>query len=479
VRRFKTLHRRDALKLGAAALGGFALPLGCEPGEQPWILDRPIDPSIYDGGEEVAADPEGLPVDEAVFDLGVQAGAVRAGSVLLWTHVPSGQTVNVTVFRPGATADRWVVAFTGEGTPNNGGYIQVRATGLAPGTWYSYVFDDGSGRSLTGRFQTAFPIGARTPLTVGAMTCTHWEQRPWVAAERIAQEEPQLLLHLGDMGYFDGSDTLNDYRELWRDVLDDPGYRAVLPTAAMYATWDDHEITNDLNPETVDPELVATAKQAYFEALPQERQTDGQIWKSFRWGDTAEFFVMDCRTERRPSTREDADATYISDEQMAWLKQALTDSPCHFKVMLNSVPATLFTSDFWALQGDRWQGYFAQREELLSFITDADITNVWFLAGDFHLGFVTRLEPDGPRRNMYEIAVGPTGPRVSNPLAFLLTIDSEDTEVVFPPNQFLYARGGIAATMLTFDPIRDGVRVRYIEPGTDEVLFDEFLRQGE
>jgi len=472
----KRLPRREVLKLGAVAVGAAALPAGCDAGD-PLTLSRPIDPDLYDGGEEVEDTFTGATEDTMRFDLGVQAGGMQTGSALLWTHVTDDEGLTLRVWRPGAEAGRVVLAFEGDAAPNDGGFALRRASDLAPGTEYFYAFfaPDG-GRSTVGRVVTSPPAGHLAPVTVGAMTCTNARTQPWVACERIAEQELDLLLHLGDMSYNDGAVTLSDYREKWHDTLSDPGYRAVLPSAGMYATWDDHEISNDLNPETIAPGLIDTAKRAYFEALPQERNPDGHLWKSYRWGDSVEFFVLDCRTERVPSTRQGEDAVYISDEQMAWFKDALTASPCHFKVVLNSVPVTGFTSDFWALTGDRWQGYQAQRDEVLDFITDSDLRNVWFLAGDFHLGFVTRLEPEGPRRNMWEIAVGPTG-NLGNPLALLID-DPEVGEEIFPRSMFRYARGALSATYLTFDPLRDTVRVRFVHAETDEVLYDEHLRWG-
>ena len=41
---------------------------------------------------------------------------------------------------------------------------------------------------------------------------------------------------------------------------------------------------------------------------------------------------------------------------MDWLKQALSDSPCAFKVILNSVPIMGFT-DVWPELMDRWQAF--------------------------------------------------------------------------------------------------------------------------
>jgi phosphodiesterase/alkaline phosphatase D-like protein len=470
------ISRREVLKLGAVAVGAATLPAACAP-DDPLTFSPPIDASQYDGGSEVDDLFTGATEDTTRFDLGVQAGSMQTGSALLWTHVTSDEVVTLRVWRPGATAGRVVLAFEGDAAPNSGGFTLRRAVGLAPGTEYFYAFFAGDGRrSSVGRVVTPPPAGHLAPVTVGAMTCTNARTQPWIACEHIATQRLDLLLHLGDMSYNDGAVTLDDYRAKWRATLGDPGYRAVLPTAGMYATWDDHEISNDLNPETIAPGLIATAKRAYFEALPQERNPDGHLWKSYRWGDSVEFFVLDCRTERVPSSREGDDATYISPEQMQWFKDALISSPCHFKVVLNSVPVTGFTSDFWALAGDRWQGYEAQRDEVLDFITDNDVRNVWFLAGDFHLGFVTRLEPEAPRRNMWEIAVGPTG-NLGNPLA-LLVDDPEVGEDIFPRSMFRYARGALCATYLTFDPLRDTVRVRFVNGETDEVLYDEHLRWG-
>lgn len=475
----KKLPRRDVLKLGAAAVGACALPVGCAPRTDPIVLTDGVDPADYDGGVEVEDTFTPAPQDDETFDLGVQAGAVRPNSARLWAHVTGyDAALSVAVWRPGVEdPDLVVVGFEGDASPNDGGYALLNVTGLAPATEYFYAFfkEDGS-RSGLGRIKTAFPPGFLAPLTVGAMTCTNERNAPWRACEKIAAERPDLLLHVGDMSYNDGAFTLEEYRQKWALALSDPGYRAVLPTAGMYNAWDDHEFTNDLNPETVDPDLLRNATQAFYESLPQEPGPEGKLWKSYRWGATVEFFVLDCRTERKPSTRDSEDAVYIGEEQMAWLKGALSESPCHFKVLLNSVPATGFTSDFWALRGDRWQGYQAQRQELLDFITDSAIENVWFIAGDFHLGFVTRLEADGPARNMWEIACGPTG-NLGNPLA-LLVDDPEVGPDVFPPSMFRYARGAIAATMLTFDPLRNTVRVRFIDAEDDEVLFDEYLQWG-
>lgn len=478
-----TLNRREALRLGAAAASLALLPLpGCGPGEPPTRhLNSRVDPSV-DGAEDVAFAPEELPHDEALFAVPVTAGAMRADSALVHGHTSDTAPKRLRVWREGSEPGRKALVLNEDVTPNDGGHLALSVTGLAPATWYSYAFLDGDGdepvgRSLIGRFRTAFPEDWLFPVRIGALSCTRQRNQPWVTLERAAEEEVDCLVHLGDFSYNDGAVTLDEYREIWRGTLSDPGYQALLPRAGLYASWDDHEFDNDLDPELMHAAQLQAAKDAFFEAVPAERGPDGELWTSYRWGRTVEIFVVDSRSERKRSLRQQDVEAYLGAEQLAWLKQGLKDSPCHFKVLLNSVPVTRMSS-LWANAIDRWQGYEPAREELLSFLVDEDIDNVWFLSGDFHMGFVGRVEPEGPRRKYWEIAAGPSG-NVGNPLGFLVEQGGEAKEDVFPSNQFLYGRGRMAVTTLSFDPILDGVRVRFIDGDSGEVLFDQLVRAEE
>lgn len=474
--------RRAFLRLGAVASGALALPPGCTP-QAPTPDAGPeepnLDPDEYDGGELVPFEPDAVPEDAERFPLAVQAGAMGPEGALLWGWATPGARVRLRVFRsPTGGGEGVVMPFDEELNASEGGALNASVSGLAPATWYRYAFfevdDDGApiGRSLIGRVRTAIPEGWRVPLTLACATCTNFRNQPYRALERMAEKDFDLLVHLGDMSYNDGVVTLDEYREKWRQTLADPGYRALLSRAGFYIAWDDHEITNNLNPEEIDPAQMEAAKAAFFEMLPAPRGEAGQLWTSHRWGDTLEVIVLDCRTERRPSTRDSDTPIYLSPEQMAFFKERLKESPCHFKVVLNSVPMTRMP-ELWALQGDRWQGYAAQREEVLSFLEEHDIDNVWFLSGDFHMGFVGRLEPEGYGRRIWEIAVGPSG-NLGNPLGYLAE-QEEYREQVFPAAQFEYGRGRLAATLLTFDPREDRVRVRFIDAETDETLYDAWL----
>jgi hypothetical protein len=59
-------------------------------------------------------------------------------------------------------------------------------------------------------------------------------------------------------------------------------------------------------------------------------------------------------------------------------------------------------SEFLLLPYDRWEGYPAERSELLNFISDNDIKNVIFLTTDLHGAVVNTLE-----NGCKEIITGP------------------------------------------------------------------------
>jgi alkaline phosphatase D len=294
----------------------------------------------------------------------------------------------------------------------------------------------------------------------------------------LGAQPMDLWVHLGDISYNDGADSLPAFRQKWQTQFQDPGYRALMPAAGAYLVWDDHDFANNLDPEALGPShpIILDGRTAFRETLPVE---EDRAWRSYRWGRTAEFFLLDLRLERKPSTRETPDAQYLSPEQLAWFQQALRDSPCHFKVVMTSLPITNLPPPSWGGQADRWQGYAAQREKVLAFLDEQALDNVWFLSGDIHVGTIMRVERTGPRRKYVEICVGPAGN--VNPLTLVLEPGQEENrKIVFPPDQFLYASGAFQATVLTFDPKANTVRVVFLDPKKgDAATCDQTLRFAE
>jgi phosphodiesterase/alkaline phosphatase D-like protein len=485
------MDRRDFLRLTALGLIAPAcVPSGAPPPE-PVCVDVPDAP--VDGAVRTAFAPDAVTLDDVAFPQGVMAGAMAATAATLWARVEGDRStapLRLKVWRDvdgdaenvDLVLDEAVTPVGDSDDPGIvSGIVKRRLTGLAPGTTYRYgLFAvDASGapvaRSVVGRVRTAIADDSCAPVTFGATTCTNPRSAPFDCLAQMAETDPELgdldaVLHVGDMVYADGSRSADDYRGHWRAAVGDPGYRALLAKAGLLVTWDDHEFDNNLNPENAPAGLIDVAKAAFYENLPMERGEGGVDWSSHRFGTAVEVIRLDARSERQPSLRGEDAAAYLSREQMDFLKDRLKNSPCHFKVVMNSVPMTKMP-ELWISQQDRWQGYEPAREEILSFLEDNDIDNVWFISGDFHVGFVARLEQEGFRSRLWEVAVGPGG-NLGNPImAFVLGGQRED---VFPRAQFAYGEGKLAATRLRFDPGSDSVHIKFTA-ADGEVLFDEQL----
>lgn len=419
-------------------------------------------------------DPAALPLSTESFPFGVMSGSAD-GTRAVFTAISAGLASARLMVLRGEGADTRLVADV-EVLPNDGGYLKASVEGLSPGAKYRYAFTNAEGtqRSEVGQLKTPFATGCRAPVRFAATTCT--KVHPYDSLKIAAGYELDAFVHLGDMSYNDGATTLAEFREKWKASIDDAGYRAILPKAPLYITWDDHEFRNNTEWASATPEALAAFKAAFFELLPTEPGPDGRLWRSHRFGDTVELFVLDSRSERKPDTRTTPDAEYLSNAQLEWLIEGLKKSTAHFKVLMSSVPIANFP-DSWLTEGDRWEGYAAQREKLLGAIEQHGIRNVWSLSGDFHVGAVLRFEREGARSRMWDILVGP-GANGPNPLELAYRFSPQNAEEIAPADQFKYFSGEFAATLLDFDPAADEVRVRFLSAKDGSTLFDEKLKQG-
>ncbi|RLB56046.1 MAG: hypothetical protein DRJ42_04375 [Deltaproteobacteria bacterium] len=481
--------------------------------------DPGIDPATYEtDATTIAFDPEAVPASEASFPHGIMAGAMKPDSALFWTHrVGTGDTI-LRVYRQGAAAGEVVVAYEATVAPDAFGYVRETAAPLAPATVYNYAFfvSDGADgfttRSGIGRVRTALAPDMALKLTFGATTCTgsvtgfgepDGERQVlanggYPALTLLADMEVDALLHLGDMSYNDAAWVVADMRPPadapalyrsndlgWGFTQNIQGYRDVLASTGLYFTLDDHEVVDSdaFDPETMVPSRLTAALDTMVQNVPIERGPGGELWASYQWGLTAEVIVTDLRTERLPSTRTTDDAIFVGAEQLAFIKDRLLNSTAHFKLVFSSVNMTNLPGESgWDIPlafNDRWEGYDSQRRELLDFIIDNGIDDIYFLAGDIHANFVGRLEPEGtsPYARMWEITVGP-GASGDNPLGALLEQGILMPQDVFPCEQFVFGSGRTqVATTLELDPLADTLRVRFIDALTEEVLYDDVLQQ--
>jgi alkaline phosphatase D len=384
------------------------------------------------------------------FPLGVASGDPLPDGAVLWTRYTGSQPLRAVVWRADDEGLKGVRLF--EAAPADGGFTHVDARGLAPDTWHHFAFVDLAGnvaRSPVGRFRTAPAVGSRRRVRLGATSCTCNGLSFSVLARAAERDTLDAFLLLGDTVYCDGSRTLEQFREKWRDAFVQPEYQALKASTAMIATWDDHEFFNDWTEDTISPGQFAAASAAWFEHLPMRRdpRTPARVWRSLRFGDTAEIFVLDGRSERYRSRRQ-----YLSPEQLGWLKDGLAKSTAVFKLIMNSVPISSFDSIwFRASIGDRWESFPEDREAILRHVDDVKIPGVLWVSGDFHLACAGRVSRSGPGEKAIEVLVGP-GAQVPN------------AALVYPSApQFDWSSGTNNFAELDLDPSSGDARITWID----------------
>ncbi len=329
-----------------------------------------LDAGVADAGTPDAGipveNPETLVESDLVFTFGIAAGDAHEDRVILQTRYSGTDPLSLRVWRMEGTTYAELVADEAV-MPGDGGFVHLDVQGLVAGARYRYAFLHGAnGRSPIGRFRAALAPGQLEPLTFGACCCTNQSVTPKPLARAAEREDLDAFLLLGDTSYNDGADSVAEYRAKWSSSLSRPEYRALRASVGLVATWDDHEVANDFNPELTSASKLGAARKTFFESLPIRRHATepDRIWKSTRWGDTAELFVLDGRSERKPSSLLTSTHIYLSRLQMDWFKAALKSSPCMFKVILNSVPISDF--GFSAFNFDSWRVYQNQRVEFSS-----------------------------------------------------------------------------------------------------------------
>jgi len=402
-----------------------------------------------------------------LFPHGVASGDVRETSALLWTRPSRLAPVTVEV---SADPQFGSIAFQRTVTPNpeRDLTVKVLASGLAPATRYYYRFRAGRGAySQQGAFVTPPAADASADLTFAYSACSDGGHVGGVPAlslgllDAVVADRPDFFAHLGDNMYPDSSlvpnpvFTLEAYRGKYKEIRSIPTFRNFTASTSMIVTWDDHEVENDYDRETVDARRWAEGHRAFMEYSPIAEQPGGRIYRKFRWGREIELFVLDGRSYRSrhvsktaacdnppggrvpdlaptlpppiraafaplvPQMRlpvppgclealADPNRTMLGIGQKLWLKQELARSTATWKLILNQTPI----QEFFALPYDRWEGYAAERVEILTFIRDSGIKNVVWLTGDTHATLVNdvRLSTFAPpfaTAGMKEVVTGP------------------------------------------------------------------------
>jgi alkaline phosphatase D len=328
--------------------------------------------------------------------------------------------------------------------PANAHAVHVEAQGLAPGREYFYRFLCGGETSGVGRTRTAPEAGRGDDhMRFAFASCQQYEQGYFVAHRHLAEENPDLVIFLGDYIYESswGRDhvrkhgsaepaTLEEYRNRYGLYKSDPDLKKSHAAAPWIVTWDDHEVDNDYaddRSEELDPSFLkrrAAAYKAFLEHMPLRRSVllEGggiRLYDRHAWGSLAQFHLLDDRQYRSHqacpkagrgggnvvgvdcTARLDPARTMLGAAQERWLDEGLSQSKALWNVIAQQ---TLFAPAsskgdkgvrYWT---DGWDGYPAARERLLKSIVERRASNPVVLSGDVHACYAADLhaQPDRP-----------------------------------------------------------------------------------
>ncbi|MEB3358228.1 MAG: phytase [Synechococcales bacterium] len=381
--------------------------------------------------------------------------------------------------------------------------VKVEIDGLESNTEYFYRVTDAAGETEVGRFVTAAEVGEFAGLNFGItgdwQQAPPYPSLGLAAESDLdffiklgdtiyADAETPALPGVTQ------ARTLEEFRIKHAEVVGDRfGANFVsdlYKSTSIFATIDDHEVVDNFaggaapgespdapdigsSPDPLftddvefvnDTQVYEEALQAYQEYHPIRDQFYGetgddrtagerQLYRTQDFGSDASIFVLDSRSFRDDQLEPvdlanpvpfivetfNPDRTLLGEAQLELLKRDLLDAEeqgTTWKFVVIPEPI----QNFGVVNAeDRFEGYAAERTELLKFIDDNSIDNVVFLAGDFHGTLVNNLTYQlGPGQeqiatNAFEIVTGPAaffegrfGPAVVNIAAAAGLISPEE-----------------------------------------------------
>jgi alkaline phosphatase D len=397
------------------------------------------------------------------FPQGVASGDVTPNGAIVWTRASAPTNpVQVTVSQQ---SDFSTVAFRAKAPAlaANDNTVKIDATGLTPSTKYFYRFDAFGTVSATGTFRTApdpsVPASLHFTYT-GDSDGTHSPNRPasfgnFEILNTERAENGAFWSYLGDTIYSDSdlrangpATTLPQYRAAYKENRTYAPLRNLFKSTSTYAQWDDHEVVNDFDAETVDPARYAAGRKAFLEYMPVRESflhdpscAADPMFQKYSWGKDVDIIIPDerscrsseavakqaCNNDLAPtapaSVRQsfgfppnppagcldainDPSRTYLGAIQMQALKNALLNSTAKFKYIINEDPI----QQFYVVPYDRWEGYGYERTSLLNFILLRNIKNVVFLTTDTHATLFNQVFKDKDTRPGTIAYEGVTGP---------------------------------------------------------------------
>ena len=396
---------------------------------------------LYSTGISSQESPMSFIPEWAPFYHGVASGDPLEDRVVIWTRVTpeaaGNQSIEVS-WQVASDVNLENVVASGTYTTDESRdfTVKVDVMGLQAATTYYYVFSAFGKNSLVGKTKTTPTDDQVDHLKFGVVSCSNYQAGYFNAYQKLAERtDLDAVIHLGDYiyeyanGIYGDSAlfavrllepvgeaiSLADYRTRYSTYRLDTSLIRIHQQHPFITVWDDHESANDSytdgaqnhdeNTEGEWETRKAAAKQAYFEWIPIRENEDQQVYRKISYGQLMDLILLDTRLEgreeqlvsARDSSLFDTSRTLLGREQKNWLFNQLANSSARWKVIGQQVLFSELNVGFAALQDnsldyygfeslflDIWDGYPAERSQIIQFLIDNQIDNTVILTGDFH-----------------------------------------------------------------------------------------------
>jgi alkaline phosphatase D len=346
------------------------------------------------------------------FNYGVASGDPLQDRVIIWTRIDDVEGSADVNYEISATDDFAAIITSGVIKTDKDKDFTVKADieNLKPDTYYYYRFKYKNSYSIAGRTKT-LPVKTRK-FKVAFVSCQNFGAGYFTAYKHIIDDDPDLVVMLGDFIYeyartgSSREDTsgyardLESYRTKYKVYLTDPYLKDIRSKIPMVAIWDDHEVENDysgVNIKKVNPQRIKDAYQVYFEYLPAREQGDNKLYRNFKIGDLVDLYMLDGRQYKDEPACEDAGInfkcndiaaapgrTYLGTEQKKWLLNGLENSNSQWKILGNNTLMMEISFLGNQINFDQWDGYKAEKEEILKDLKDKKVKDLLVFSGDVH-----------------------------------------------------------------------------------------------
>jgi phosphodiesterase/alkaline phosphatase D-like protein/phospholipase/lecithinase/hemolysin len=403
------------------------------------FVDRP-DHKGDGRGDENNESLSPLPYDATAFPDGVSSGDVTQTSAVLWARANKPGVVTFQISSdPGF---HHVIGSRAVSVADSLVPAKVLIDSLHPDQRYYYRAVDAGGHIAEGTLETAPKLGQHEGFAFGAAGDTQGELAPYPSIKNAPAAGLDVFIKLGDIPYADepspagpGAQTLSEFEvknnEIYSAHLGINSWAALQSTTPVLSILDDDEVANDFAGGALassDPRFAGSGtyvndSQLYrngvtafeqYNAIQSNTYSgtgdprfDGKpdLYRYDIHGSDAAIFMVDTRSFRDAQLPEsspidspqvlaaafDPTRSMLGGVQLTRLEHDLIDAQnkdITWKFVNISVPIENFGP---IAAAGRFEGYAAERSELLKFINDHHIENIVFVSADDHVFSVNNL----------------------------------------------------------------------------------------